>query len=315
MSGNPLVAVVIPCFNAAPTVAAAIASARAQSYRPLEIIAVDDRSRDDTLAILQQEAGEDLRVIACSENGGAAAARNRAIAVAKGEYLAFLDADDVWAPEKLARQVALLEAHPAMVMAGCRAEVLRLGGGREGVNPARVPPQGAEAWRDLLHHSFYVPSVIVARTAVARRIGGFSAPMRAGEEDQDFFIRMALEGAVGFLDASLATMHQQPGSLSMRNRAREYETLLPMILKHCDALRDRLSAAERRRILGARYASIGRGAYLAVPLLGAKLLTRAILAGEAPLTNLFYLLSASPWARRLKARLSHSAGAETLART
>jgi hypothetical protein len=99
------------------------------------------------------------------------------------------------------------------------------------------------------------------------------------------------------------------------NRAREYEILLPVIVKHCDALRGRLSAAERRAILGARYASIGRNVYFSQPLLGTRLLGRAILAGNEPLTNLYYLLTASPWARRLKARLFHSAGADTFART
>lgn len=315
MSDTPLVTVVIPCFNAASTIAASIASARAQTYRPIEIIAVDDKSRDDTLAILQRDAGADLRVIACEVNGGAAAARNRAIAVAQGKYLAFLDADDTWTPDKLERQIALLEAHPDMVMAGCRAEVLRLNGVRESVNGGRVPPQGRDAWRALLHHSFYVPSVIVARTEVARRIGGFSAPMRAGEDDQDFFIRMALEGDVGFVDACLTTMYQQPTSLSVIHRSREYEILLPMILAHCDRLSDRLSATERRSIIGERYASIGRNAYFGRPALGALLLGRAILAGHEPLTNLWYLITASPWARWLKTRLVHSAGAETLART
>ncbi len=315
MTEKPLVSVVIPCFKAAATVAASIASARAQTYRPIEIIAVDDKSPDDTLAVLQHEAGDDLHIITCTVNGGAGAARNRAIAVARGKYLAFLDADDTWSTDKLDRQIALLEAHPGMVMAGCRTEVLRLGGARELVNADRIPPQGPDAWRTLLHHSFYVPSVIVARTDVAQRIGGFSAPMRAGEDDQDFFIRMALEGAVGFVDATLATMHQQPDSLSIRNRVREYETLLPMILEHCDALRHRLSAAERRHIIGERYASIGRNVYLGVPRLGMRLLGRAILAGHEPLTNFWYLITASPWARWLKARLVHSAGAETLART
>jgi glycosyltransferase involved in cell wall biosynthesis len=315
MSEKPLVTVVIPCFNAAPTVAASIASARAQSYRPIEIIAVDDTSRDDTLVVLRREAGSDLHVIACDVNGGAAAARNRAIAVAQGKFLAFLDADDTWMPDKLERQIALLEAHPDMVMAGCRADVLRLDGVREAVNGNRVPPQGPDAWRALLHHSFYVPSVIVARTDVTRRIGGFSASMRSGEDDQDFFIRMALEGDVGFVDACLTTMYQQPTSLSVIHRSREYEILLPMILAHCDRLRGRLSAAERHSIIGERYASIGRNAYFGRPALGARLLGRAILAGHEPLTNLWYLITASPWARRLKARLAHSAGAETLART
>lgn len=316
MSSNPLVTVIIPCFNAAPTIAMALASVRAQTYRPIEIIAVDDKSRDDTIAVLRRLAQDDLRIIECAENGGAAAARNRAIAVANGTYLAFLDADDSWAEDKLTRQIALLEAHPVMSMAGCRAEVLRVGSGRrEPVNRDRAPPQGPEAWRSLLHHSFYVPSVVVARTDIARRIGGFTAAMRAGEDDQDFFIRMALEGEVGFVDAALVTMYQQPTSLSVINRSREYEILLPVILKHCDALRGRLSRAERRAILGARYASIGRNVYFSQPLLGAKLIGRAILAGNEPLINVYYLLTASPWARRLKARLFHSAGAETLVRT
>jgi glycosyltransferase involved in cell wall biosynthesis len=315
MGPMPLVTIVIPCFNAAPTIAMALAAARAQTYRPIEIIAVDDGSRDDTVAILERHSADDLRIIRCERNGGAAAARNRAIAVANGTYLAFLDADDSWAPDKLTRQLAAIDAHPEMVMVGCRAEVERLEGGREPVNANREPPQGAEAWRNILHHSFYVPSVIVARTDATRRIGGFTAAMRAGEDDQDFFIRLALEGSVGFVDQSLVTMYQQPNSLSVLNRSREYETLLPMIMAHCRELAGRLSPAERRAILGARYGTIGRGVYLANPKLGIGLILRAVLNGHEPLTNLYYLLTASPWMRRLKALLAHSANADTLART
>ncbi len=316
MSSRPLVSVIMPCFNAAATVAAAIASVRAQDYRPIEIIAVDDKSHDNTVAVLQSLAGDDLTIIAAEQNGGAAAARNRAIAAAKGKYLAFLDADDSWTPEKLTRQIALLEADPSLVMAGCHAEVLRLGGAREWVNGGREPPHGPEAWRAMLHHSFYVPSEIAVRSDAARQIGGFNEAMRGAEEDQDFFIRIALTGAVGFVDACLVTMYEQPGSLSIRNRTREYQTVLPMIVGHCHALRDRLSARERRDILGARHASIGRNVYFGRPALGAWLLLRAIAAGNEPLGNGWYLITASPWARWLKAKLFHSAaGAETLART
>lgn len=316
MNSQPLVSVVIPCYNAASTVAASIASVRAQGYRPIEIIAVDDKSRDDTVAVLRRLAGDDLTIIPSEVNGGAAAARNRAIAIAKGKYLAFLDADDTWTPDKLTRQIAFLEADPTLVMVGCRAEVLRLSGARESVNGDRSPPLGRDAWRTLLHHSFYVPSVVVARSDAVRKIGGFTAPMRAGEDDQDFFIRMALEGSVGFVDATLTTMYQQPNSLSVVNRSREHEILLPMIVRFCDTLHDRLSAAERRDILGARYASIGRNVYFTSAGLGARLICRAILAGNEPLTNLWYLLTASPWARWLKAKASHSAATgETLART
>jgi hypothetical protein len=168
----------------------------------------------------------------------------------------------------------------------------------------------------MLHHSFYVPSEVVVRRSVAEQIGGFDETMRGAEEDQDFFIRAALCGSVGFVDACLVTMYEQPGSLSIRNRSREYDTVLPMILKHCDALSDRISAAERRAIIGARLGAIGRNVYFGRPALGAMLLLRAILAGDEMLTNSWYLITASPWARWLKAKLRHSAaGAETLART
>src|SRR5580704_17250252 len=252
MTSPPLVTAIIPCFNAAATLPRALDSIRAQSYPNIEIIAVDDGSRDGTLALLRQQEALGVRVIT-QPNAGAAAARNAAIAIARGEFLAFLDADDEWHPDKLARQIKLLAAHPAMVLAGCRAEVIGLDGGRPPVNATRAPTVGPEAWRILLHHSFFVPSVLAARTETVHRIGGFTARLRAVEHDQNFCIRMALEGEVGFVDAPLMTMYQQPGSLSQTHLSREHETVLPMILGHCQALADRLSRAELRNILGARY--------------------------------------------------------------
>jgi glycosyltransferase involved in cell wall biosynthesis len=316
MSNQPLVTIITPCYNAARTVLDAIASARAQSHRPIEIIAVDDGSKDETLALLRQVAGDDLEVIVCEKNGGVAAARNRALRAARGEFIAFLDADDTWAPTKIERQLAIIAANPGMVMIGCRAEAFHRDGSSEIVNSQRVPPRGAEAWRNMLHHSYLVPSMVMVRTAAARLCNGFDETMRSAEEDQDFFIRMGLHGEVGFVDDILTFMHEQPASLSIRNRNREHETVLPMVMKHCAALRDRLTPAERRAIIGARHTAIGRGTYLAAPALGARLLGRAIFAGNEPLTNLYYLLTASPWARRLKTKLFHSAaGTDTFART
>jgi glycosyltransferase involved in cell wall biosynthesis len=301
MTPQPLVTAIIPCFNAAATLLRAIDSVRAQSYPNIEIIAVDDGSRDGTLALLREQEALGVRVIA-QANGGAAAARNAGIAAARGELLAFLDADDEWRPDKLARQVKILAAHPGMVLVGCWVEVIALDGSRRKVNASREPPVGAEAWRTMLHHSFYNPSALVARADMARRIGGFIATLRAGHEDQDFCIRMALEGEVGFVDAVLATMYQQPNSLSRTHFSREHETVLPMILGHCQALAPRLGHGELRRILGARYSQIGRNVYPGSPGIGFRLLARAIGYGNDPLGNLRYLVTAAPWSRRLKGR-------------
>ncbi|HZU91425.1 MAG TPA: glycosyltransferase family 2 protein [Stellaceae bacterium] len=299
---DPFVSVIIPCFNAAKTIAATIASVRRQTYPNFEIIAVDDCSTDETLELLRREEAHGVRVIARERNGGAAAARNDGIAAARGAFLAFIDADDEWHPDKLRRQIAIIAARRDMVLIGCRAETIRLDGSRVPVNPGRNPPIGAEAWRLMLRETFFVPSVILARSDAVRRIGGENAALRAGEDDQDFCIRLALVGEVGFVDEVLTIMHEQPGSLSSRFLSREHETVLPMILSHCRVLRGRLTRGELRDILGARYTRIGRNVYLSDPAAGARLLLRAIALGTEPLTNLWYLASASPGGRWLKRR-------------
>ena len=102
------VSVVIPAYNSRDTVQQAVATARAQTLRPSQIIVVDDKSKDDTLQQLGAIAGPDLVIVRCPVNGGGGAARNRGIEHATGDVVAFLDADDLWAPNKLANQMALL---------------------------------------------------------------------------------------------------------------------------------------------------------------------------------------------------------------
>jgi len=299
----PAVSVIMPTRNRAELLKRSIASIRAQTFADFELIVINDGSTDHTAEVLAAVGDPRLRVIHNALGGGAAAARNAGIAAARGEFLAFLDADDEWLPDKLAQQVKILASHPGMVLIGCWAEVVGLDGRRLRVNASREPPTGREAWRTMLHHSFYIPSQLVARTEVARRIGGFVTTLLAGHEDQDFCIRMALEGEVGFVDAALATMYQQPGSLSQTHFSREHETVLPMILGHCRALAPRLGRGELRRILGARYSQIGRNVYPGSPGIGLRLLARAIGYGAEPFGNLRYLVTAAPWSRRLKRRL------------
>lgn len=301
---DPLVSVIIPCFNAAKTIETTIASVRRQTYPNIEIIAIDNCSTDGTLEILRREEAHGLRVIARDRNsGGPSAPRNNGIAAAKGEFLAFIDADDEWHPDKLRRQIAVIAGREDMTMIGCRAEDLMPDGSRVPVNPDHTPPVGREAWRRMLRESFYVPSVVVARSETVRRIGGFDETLLSGEDDQDFWIRLALAGEVGCLDQVLTTMRDHADNMSKRVFSRQHETVLPMVLAHCRALRGRLSHRELRDILGARYTQVGRNVYLSHPAIGARLLGRAIALGAEPLTNLWYLVSASPVGRWAKQRV------------
>jgi glycosyltransferase involved in cell wall biosynthesis len=115
----PLVSILIPCYNAAPWVAATIESALAQSWSRCEIIVVDDGSRDESLAIARSFESRGVTVIS-QPNRGASAARNRALSHARGEFIQFLDADDILSRDKISLQIALLATSPARSVSSCR---------------------------------------------------------------------------------------------------------------------------------------------------------------------------------------------------
>jgi glycosyltransferase involved in cell wall biosynthesis len=109
---RPLVSILVPAFNAEPWLRDALRSAIAQTWEPKEIIVVDDGSTDGTLEIARQFESEQLRVVA-NEHWGAAATRNEALALSKGDYIQYLDADDVLAPDKIEKQMKALGESPS----------------------------------------------------------------------------------------------------------------------------------------------------------------------------------------------------------
>jgi teichuronic acid biosynthesis glycosyltransferase TuaG len=111
----PRVSVIMPAFDSAAHVGSAIASVQAQTETDWELLVIDDGSRDETPGIVANAAREDRRIhlIRLAGNGGPAVARNAGIAAARGRYIAFLDSDDLWLPEKLARQLRFMEQRNA----------------------------------------------------------------------------------------------------------------------------------------------------------------------------------------------------------
>ncbi|NYT76876.1 glycosyltransferase family 2 protein [Alcaligenaceae bacterium] len=111
-----LVSVIMPAFNTQETIATSASSVLAQSHRSLELLIIDDGSTDSTVSISQHLSRQDerVRVIRQEKNGGVAMARNRGIEQARGRYIAFLDADDLWMPDKLERQLAMMHQHNAL---------------------------------------------------------------------------------------------------------------------------------------------------------------------------------------------------------
>ena len=150
MSGD-LVSVIMPVYNAAAWLPRAVESVLRQSHANLELVAVDDDSSDDSLAMLERFAREDARVHLQRQpvNGGVAKARNAGVAAAQGDYVAFLDADDWWHPAKLERQLASLRRNGALISYG---EYWRVA--EDGSVLSRVTPPERLGWRDMLASNF-----------------------------------------------------------------------------------------------------------------------------------------------------------------
>lgn len=141
-----LVSIVMPVYNGAEFIDDTIHSVLGQMYENWELIIVDDCSSDRTLEVIGQFSSEKIRVIACKKNGGAAKARNRGVRSAKGRYLCFLDADDLWQPDKLQRQIEFMkEKDCAFAYAGY---VFADADGRPNGKVVRVPSEVTSDFKD-----------------------------------------------------------------------------------------------------------------------------------------------------------------------
>ncbi len=121
MSRGPLISIIMPAYNTEKYVADAVRSVLDQTHSPIELICIDDGSTDGTLGVLKG-FGDKIRVISDGTNIGIGEARNKGIRVATGDYIAFMDSDDIWEPEKLALQMQQFENDPNLDISFCMIE-------------------------------------------------------------------------------------------------------------------------------------------------------------------------------------------------
>jgi glycosyltransferase involved in cell wall biosynthesis len=183
----PLVSVVIPVFNGAPFVAKAVASVRAQTVKDVEILVVDDGSTDGTQKVLRRLERTDGIVWFQQEHGGPARSRNRGIEAAKGEFVALLDCDDVWLPDKLEAQLAVLRARPQVGLVHTDYEVVYEDGTVEERVLARQSPEPLV--RAFAGGHTALPSTLLIRKGVLDQVGALD-PELYGSEDSDLTIRL-----------------------------------------------------------------------------------------------------------------------------
>jgi glycosyltransferase involved in cell wall biosynthesis len=250
--------VIIPTYNRAHCVGDAIRSVLAQSLPPFEIIVVDDGSSDDTPRVLAS-FGDSIRALR-QENAGVSAARNRGIEAARGEWISFLDSDDLWSPEKMSRSFAILKEHPEAIAVATNGV---LEAAQETVNIRDL--RGSDLAdglvpRPLVHvvkSMFWIQGLTVA-APVAKRLPRFDTAKRA-HEDIEWIARCALEGAFCFLSAPMFSVRRLSeatvalSALDVTDRRRWLETLVSVYrgLLASESLTRNERALLRRQLAGA----------------------------------------------------------------
>jgi len=222
------VSVVIPAYNSGHLVGEAIESAIRQSAPPAEVIVVDDGSTDDTPRRLESYADR-VRYVRQS-NQGVAAARNRGVAEARGDFVAFLDADDVWHPRKVELQVAALAGNSDVGLIGTRrfdwpAETV------PEIPDIASPPVVRVRREGLAVKNRFVTSSVVVRRPILECVGPFDTRLQ-GPEDHDLWLRVADVSAMANIDLPLTGYRDVPASLS--KRAASMEAGMQRILRKLD---------------------------------------------------------------------------------
>jgi glycosyltransferase involved in cell wall biosynthesis len=209
----PKVSVIIPTYNRARFVTNAIDSVLAQTYSDYEIIVVDDGSTDNTREVLQPYM-KDIRYI-YQNNAGVSAARNAGIHTARGTWVAFLDSDDEWLPNKLDMQMSALGENKNLVAHTVNVRFTRSGDGEStSFRRSRFPLQQVAGilekplvWQ-LKHSALAMPPSFICRKAAAETAGMFDESLSIGE-DYDFMCRVALEGSWGYCWDELVLVHRR----------------------------------------------------------------------------------------------------------
>jgi len=223
MTSLPRVSVVIPAFNAEPFIRDTLRSVAASRGIDYEVIVVDDGSSDATAQIVSRWSPE-VRLVT-GPRMGVCAARNRGVALARAELIAFLDHDDLFAPDKLARQAALLDSRPdlALVFTQARVQCVIAGGEPEEIFP-QIPDLEsflAGAYENLVHWNYIPMSSVMARRAMLCATAGRDGdgpfdPRFALSEDWDLWLRLAARHPIACILEPLVDYLIAPGRATSR---------------------------------------------------------------------------------------------------
>lgn len=224
---DPLVSVILPTFNRAPLILRSIESVLHQSYRHLELIVVDDGSTDGTREVVLAIPDSRIRYVRCPHNGGPGYARNRGLQVASGPLIAFQDSDDEWMPDKLAKQVRLLQREPVDVGLVCSAYRIVFEDGNTLTVSPPAHPGPDEFENDLLRGFRFIPPTWLVRRECLDQAGPFDEHL-PNREDWELVFRIIPRWRVAALSDVETIKHVTPLSVESNwpGRVESYRTIL-----------------------------------------------------------------------------------------
>jgi glycosyltransferase involved in cell wall biosynthesis len=249
----PCISVIIPTYNRAQTIIPALQSVLAQTRTDFEIIVADDGSSDNSREVLAPFA--ERVIYDYAENRGQSAARNRGARLARGEFLAFLDSDDLWEPRKLELQIPLLEQQPTIGWVYCDMDYF-------GNTPAdyrprtfsKIPPQRGLIFKSLLIAGcpMHTPTLVVRKTLFGS-IGGYNESMRVFE-DHDLYYRLAATSPADYVDQVLVHCRREdrgpPKPMTAKVSQLRLASKRRVLQEYPDQLRD-FTELELQQSLGA----------------------------------------------------------------
>jgi Glycosyl transferase family 2 len=241
--------VILPCYNVQPYLPRALASVFSQSFTGYRVCAVDDGSTDGTIGILERNAHR--CTLTRQPRRGAAAARNLAIRMSDSPFIAFLDADDEWLPDKLQRQVGILKENPSLglVCSLCAFEHRR----QHAAGSASQSMTGStgKLFLPILRDCFVFTPTVVVRRQCLEEIGLFNEALSVSE-DFNLWLRIAARWEIALLPEVLAVTHTRPGGLSQttssQQRAADAVAALEHVRHGCPGLADEESRALRKAL-------------------------------------------------------------------
>jgi glycosyltransferase involved in cell wall biosynthesis len=213
--GAPRVSVIIPVYNGSRTIAEALDSVFSQTFDAYEVIVINDASQDHPVELLESY-GSRIKLVSLMENRGQSAARNLGASLAQGEYLAFLDQDDVWYPRKLERQVGILDQHPEVGLVYSDLDEVDEEGHYKTLAVHRFYAMGhpkPSLVTIVVDDLFILPSTVVCRKCLFEKVGGFDEHL-IGYEDDDLWIRMWPVCRFAYLPEALAKWRVHRASTS-----------------------------------------------------------------------------------------------------